>query len=311
MDCAYGCGLTPIPAIHGVCSLPVDEARIGKVLKSMEDVAVAGRVQRRREEVKKRSAAELADALRKTGLGGPSDDEKADENAKPPNKCASHPERSGFYFCKQCGAYMCYQCEYNVHNFPGAANHERVFWEDVVVGVGAECGGRKCGEHENEVISLFCMDCEQAICLQCVSEHGGHRTCTLSQAVTLLLKKSGSSSFADLEEELADKSQSWLKNAAQIERDFQHVVTTSRFEESRLVCMVHAYFDEVRRRARDRRKDELAACCSSGRDAAVHLAKVRAHRAWLGHLMQLENRKCGLGLVWCGVVWCGVGIAMC
>ena len=142
-----------------------------------------------------------------------------------------------------------------------------------------------------ENIIQFCMDCEEVICVKCVPEHAGHRFCSLSQAVSFILKKSGSTSFVDLEEELHNKSQSWLKSAAQIEEDFQRVVSESRLEESRLVSMVRAYFEDVRRRARDRRKDELAACCSSGREAAVQLAKVRSHLAWLGHLMQLENRK--------------------
>ena len=185
---------------------------------------------------------------------------------------------------------MCYQCDDIIHSMPGAADHERVFWEDVRPGI-VESSGSKCSKHDNENIIQFCMDCEEVICVKCVPEHGGHRICSLSQAVSFILKKSGSTSFVDLEEELHNKSQSWLKNAAQIEEDFHRVVSESRLEESRLVSMVRAHFEDVRRRARDCRKDELAAFCSFGREAAVQLAKVRSHLAWLGHLMQLENRK--------------------
>lgn len=92
-------------------------------------------------------------------------------------------------FCRDCAHFICSRCE-------EAHNTMRMFSEHVIVSIedlrqntavhaGAKKASFKCKEHTTKKVKLYCYDCEQLICRDCIIiDHAGHTYEFIDKAAT-------------------------------------------------------------------------------------------------------------------------------
>lgn len=83
-------------------------------------------------------------------------------------------------FCRDCAHFICSQCEDAHNTMRTFSEHVVVSLEDLrqntAVHATTKKATLKCEEHTTEEVRLYCYDCEQLICRDCIIiDHAGHK----------------------------------------------------------------------------------------------------------------------------------------
>ncbi|XP_031566272.1 E3 ubiquitin-protein ligase TRIM56-like [Actinia tenebrosa] len=127
------------------------------------------------------------------------------ENEKVCSVTGSHPPAS--WHCFECNRSLCDECEKNHSVF--IKDHKIVSLVEIKEGDVKLMLSREtnCVEHVDKIVELFCKDCEEIICLECLKhDHEGHSTITLSKYA-----KSKSALLSDKLEQLKIREQTMEK----------------------------------------------------------------------------------------------------
>lgn len=83
-------------------------------------------------------------------------------------------------FCHNCAKYLCERCSQVVHKFKTFRDHEteKIAAPSGNTGNDSEISSELCPHHSNMLLRLFCEDCKELCCYQCIcndGKHGKHR----------------------------------------------------------------------------------------------------------------------------------------
>ena len=150
-------------------------------------------------------------------------------------------------FCRHCALFICQSCEEAHRTMRPFSDHVVVPLDDLRQNTAAhfpvkEEAQMKCKEHGGEMIKLYCYDCEQLICRDCiVKDHKEHEydfvnkvavqsRASLKETVSPLRKIQASLSQAVVETEKATSavSQSGVDIAAAIDLKFDELIASAQ-----------------------------------------------------------------------------------
>ena len=93
-------------------------------------------------------------------------------------------------FCRQCTAFLCAHCVEQHKMLRVFAGHKVATLEDLKKGGAMDIPLKKappskCSEHDDQIMTLFCFDCNRLICRDCtVIDHNGHKFNFLKKCAT-------------------------------------------------------------------------------------------------------------------------------